>query len=148
MTLVHIVYMPTADKMGPDLTRMGKVEDHPDEVARMLLNDGSARLPTDDEVAEYESSQQVEAKADEALSDGGDLTRLKKAELLDLAGQRGVEADESMTKADIAAALEAHQAEQPDPVQPSKNVPGSDLSIGLPDGTGTPTDAGGASSTE
>jgi hypothetical protein len=39
-----------------------------------------------------------------------DLAKLTKAELLGLAGELGVEADEKQTKAEIIAAIEAHKA--------------------------------------
>lgn len=49
--LVHIVIVPTPDRSGPDLTRIGTLEDIPDDLARVMLNSGTARLPTDDELA-------------------------------------------------------------------------------------------------
>lgn len=105
--LVYIVYMPDAALRGPDLERMNKVEDVPDDLGRMLLNDGSARKPTDEEVAAFEESRKVETKA----ADADDLTALKKDELVALAEKRGVDVSGAKTKADLVAALEAHQPE-------------------------------------
>lgn len=104
--LVTIVYVPTADLRGPDLDRMEKVEDVVDELARMMLGDGTARMPSEDELAAYEEAQSVEEKAGQVE----DLTKMSKADLLKLAEERGADADESMTKAKIAAAIEEHQA--------------------------------------
>lgn len=61
--LVHIVYVPDATRLGPDLTRMGKVEDMPEEVARKMIDDGSARWPTDDERDAYVASAASKATA-------------------------------------------------------------------------------------
>lgn len=55
--LVHIVYLPTADKTGPDLDRIGKVEEVPDELGRLMLDGGEARKPTDEEVAAYHAER-------------------------------------------------------------------------------------------
>lgn len=109
MALVWIVYVPTADRLAPDTTRMNKVEDLPDELARLMVGDGSARWPSEDEVAAYEETRKVEDKAAQVQADG-DLTSLKKAELLDLAERRGVEVDDRATKADIVKALQDAQA--------------------------------------
>lgn len=54
--LVHIVYVPDADLRGPDLDRINRVEDVPDEVGRLMLGDGAARTPTDVELAAYQES--------------------------------------------------------------------------------------------
>lgn len=107
--LVHIVYMPTADRLGPDLTRMGTVEEVPDEVGRAMLNDGSARVPSADEVAAFEQARAIEAKAEQV----DDLTDLKKDELLELAEQRGVEVSESDTKPVIAKAVKGAKRQSP-----------------------------------
>lgn len=67
--LVTIVYVPTPDMLGPDTSRMGKVEDIDAELARMMLGDGSARLPNDDELAAYEDPATA---ADEASGEPAD----------------------------------------------------------------------------
>ena len=55
--LVHIVIVPTADRSGPDLTRIGTLEDIPNDLARVMLDNGTARLPTDDEAAGWQASR-------------------------------------------------------------------------------------------
>lgn len=107
--LVYIVYAPTADMLGPDVERMNRVEEMPDEVGRMWIAGGSARVPTAEELAAYEEQRQVEAKAGEAE----DLTTLRKDDLVALAEQRGVDISGAKTKADIAAALERHSQQEP-----------------------------------
>lgn len=79
--LVTIVYVPTPDMRGPDLTRMEKVEDIPDEVARRMLADGSAREPSEAELAAHNGGAQLK-------NDGASPA--------------------SATKADIATAIEKH----------------------------------------
>jgi hypothetical protein len=64
--LVTIVYVPTADRMGPDTARMGKVEDVPDDLARQMVNFGEARVPTEDELAAYEEARASEQDTSEA----------------------------------------------------------------------------------
>lgn len=114
MALVWIVYAPTADKMGPDVERMNRVEEMPAELKRMWIADGSGREPTAGEVAAYEETQQAQAKADAA-----DLGALKKDELIALAEQRGVDVSAAKTKADLVAALEAAPSE---PTEPTGDV--------------------------
>lgn len=55
--LVTIVAVPNADNTGLDPDRVEKVEDlHPD-VARPMLDLGTARLPSDNELAAYREGQ-------------------------------------------------------------------------------------------
>jgi hypothetical protein len=55
--LVTIVAVPNADNTGLGPDRVEKVEDlHPD-VARPMLDLGTARLPSDDELAAYRRGQ-------------------------------------------------------------------------------------------
>jgi hypothetical protein len=118
MALIWSVYWPTPDKMGPDLDKMGRVVEVDDEIARQragspgLAGDGTARWPTEEELAAYHEERELAAEADEVLADGGDLTKMRKADLLQHAADLGVDVDESMTKADIAAAVEEHRAAQ------------------------------------
>lgn len=131
--LVTVVFAITAAGQ-PDHSRIEKVEDWPEEVARKMVDTGEARIPSEDELAEYEESRAVEDKA----NDAGDLTKMRKADLLKLADERGVDGtDESMTKAAIVGTIEAHQSSQTS-TAPNPNVPFGDLSVGLP------TDMGGA----
>jgi hypothetical protein len=86
--LVVIVIAPNADNTGPDLDRIGKIEDIPDEIARTMLDLGTARKPTDEELMEHEAvstqdSPAVEYDSGGALPPGltvayndGDLDRL------------------------------------------------------------------------
>jgi hypothetical protein len=53
--LVWIVYAVTADRRGPDVERMNRVEDVSDELGRWLLQTGEAREPTDEESAAFQS---------------------------------------------------------------------------------------------
>lgn len=48
MAKLRIVYVPTADLRGPDLERIGTVEDIPDELARIMVGDGQAVYAEDD----------------------------------------------------------------------------------------------------
>lgn len=51
--LVTIVAVANADNTGLDLDRLEKVEDLPVEVARKMLEIGTAREPSDDELDAY-----------------------------------------------------------------------------------------------
>jgi hypothetical protein len=107
MALIWITYVPDADRRGPDLTRMNKVEEVPDELARMMLQDGSAREATPEELAAHEGQAAVEAKAAEVE----DLSSLKKDELLALLPEdKHADLPARATKADIQAAVEEHRA--------------------------------------
>jgi hypothetical protein len=66
--LVTIVAVPNADNTGLDAERMEKVEDlHPD-VARRMLDLGTAREPSEDELAAYRGAQDAPK-----YDNGGDL---------------------------------------------------------------------------
>lgn len=86
---VRIVYAVAADGRNPDVDRMGTVEDLPDDEAQTMINEGCA----------------VPADEDTAAEGGSDLSGKTKAELADLAAQRGVEVPASATKAELIAAL-------------------------------------------
>ncbi len=66
--LVTIVSVANADNTGLDLNRLEKVEDVNPEVARKMLDGGSARLPSDDELETYRKAQiaDVERRVAEA----------------------------------------------------------------------------------
>lgn len=68
--LVTIVAVANADNTGLDLDRLEKVEDLPDEVARPMLDIGTARKPSDEELDKYHASQ---VKNDETYDNGGEL---------------------------------------------------------------------------
>lgn len=107
MARIWITYVPDAERRGPDLTRMNRVEEVPDELARMMVGDGSAREATPDELAAYEEQAAVEAKAGEIE----DLSSLKKDELLALLPEdKQADLPPRAKKADIQAAVEEHRA--------------------------------------
>lgn len=68
--LVTIVAIANADNTGLDLDRLEKVEDLPEEVARTMLQIGTARKPSDEELDEYEKAQ---AKDSDGYDNGGEL---------------------------------------------------------------------------
>lgn len=51
--LVFVVVATLPDNSAMDVDRMNKVEDIPDDLARAMLNAGTARQPTEAELAEY-----------------------------------------------------------------------------------------------
>lgn len=120
--LVFVVYVPDAEKRGPDLSRMNRVEEVPDELGRMMIGDGSARAVTDEERADWEATREA-AEAAEA----GDLAKRPKADLLKLAEERSVEVPPHATKADIAAALQERYDQ----------VRADTVDVPLPDDAGT-----------
>lgn len=63
--LVWIVYVPDAARRGPDIERMNRVEDLPDELGRLMIGDGTARKPTDDEAAAYRKAADLATKVDD-----------------------------------------------------------------------------------
>jgi Mrp family chromosome partitioning ATPase len=63
--LVFIVYAVDADRRGPDLERMNRVEDVDDDLGRLLLQTGEARQPTDEERAAFETARASGAPAEE-----------------------------------------------------------------------------------
>lgn len=116
MALIWSVYWPTEDKRGPDLDKMNRVVEVDDEIARMRAGDprsntpgdGTARWPTDEELAAYHAAQQVEEKAAEV----DDLTALPKPDLERMVADRKIEVGPRATKADLAAAIEAYDKQQ------------------------------------
>lgn len=69
--LVTIVVVPNADNTGLDPDRMGKVEDIPDEVAVKMLQMGTAREPSADELDTHHKAQTADA-GDERPGDQAD----------------------------------------------------------------------------
>lgn len=57
MALVKVIYLPDADRRGPDLERMGKVLDFPDELARVMVQQGTAVWPSAEEVDTLKAAQ-------------------------------------------------------------------------------------------
>jgi hypothetical protein len=106
---LRIVYAVTPDRMGPDLDRIGTVEDIPDELARLMVDGGEAVPATDEEIAAAEDSSTAGAESD--------LSARTKAELLDLAGQHGVDVPASARKDEVVAALTDAGVTTPAPVE-------------------------------
>ena len=70
MALVRIVYVADAERRGPDLTRIGTVEDiHPD-LARMMVDEGSAVWASEEDVVADEARRAATAGTYDA---GGQL---------------------------------------------------------------------------
>ena len=67
--LVTIVAVPNADNTGIDKDRVEKVEDVPDEVARRMVDLGTAREPSDDELAAYHKAQDGDTSQDDSAGD-------------------------------------------------------------------------------
>ena len=60
--LVTIVAVPNADNTGIDTDRVEKVENIPAEVARRMVDLGTARLPSEDELEKYREAQIAEVE--------------------------------------------------------------------------------------
>lgn len=60
--LVTIVAVPNADNTGIDLARVEKVENIPAEVARRMVDLGTARLPSDEELQAYREAKIAEVE--------------------------------------------------------------------------------------
>jgi hypothetical protein len=113
MALVRIVYVPTADLRGPDLDRIGGVEEIPDELARIMVAGGEAVYADGTEVeipAQQQSLPQVPVVGVPVLG-RDELDKLKKDELVEYAQQRGVALESGATKADMVEALAPAEAE-------------------------------------
>ena len=62
--LVTIVAVPLPDNSGLDVARLEKVEDLHPEIAQKMLDVGTARIPSSDELTAYHDAQH---KAEPAL---------------------------------------------------------------------------------
>lgn len=110
---VKIVYVPTADLRGPDLTRIGTVEDVDPEIGRVMLHEGTAVAVDDDaEVAEPAQPQTMPEQpvVGTPVLSAEELGGKTKAELLDYATERGVEVPHGATKAEIVELLAPTEA--------------------------------------
>lgn len=65
--LVHIVVATLPDNSAMDTERMGKVEDLDPEIARAMVNAGTGRIPTEEELAEYRGEHPEETDDDKAV---------------------------------------------------------------------------------
>lgn len=83
------------------VNRHNRLVDAPATSEKRLLAAGY-RKPTEEELAAHDKGREV---APESADDLPDVTQHSKAEWLELAEKAGVEADSSMTKAEIREAL-------------------------------------------
>ncbi len=107
MAQVRIVYVPTADLRGPDLDRIGTVEEIPDELARVMVAGGEAVYTAGEELlvpAQQQSSPHVPVVGVPIL-ERAELEKLTKAELTEYAGSREIGLPDGATKADMVDAL-------------------------------------------
>jgi hypothetical protein len=107
MAQVRIVYVPTADLRGPDLDRIGKVEEIPDELARVMVAGGEAVYADGEELqvpAQQQSSPRVPVVGGPVL-ERAELDKLKKDELVEYATSRDIALPDGATKADMVAVL-------------------------------------------
>ncbi len=93
MVDVEIVYAHDPDTDGPDLNRIGTVEQYPKSVARGMVNSGEARWPLGS----------TQAKP---------LDQMGRAELVSEARVRGIAIDPRGNRTDIYATVSAAVAEQ------------------------------------
>ena len=106
---VRIVYVPTADLRGPDLARIGTVEDIDPEIARVMLHEGSVVAADEESAVVVEAAQPHTMPAQPVVGvpvlDADQLAALTKAELVDYAGTVQVELPTGATKAEMVDAL-------------------------------------------
>ncbi len=93
MVDVEIVYAHDPDTDGPDLNRIGKVEQYPKSVARSMVNNGEARWPVGS----------AQAKP---------LDQMGRAELVSEARVRGIAIDQRGTRTQIFEQVSKAVAEQ------------------------------------
>ena len=80
-----------------------------------LFNAGAVREPTDDELAKLFKDTPSEIKppaADGKPVGNADLSKSTKAELVKLGAEKGLTLDEASSKADLIAAIEAHESDE------------------------------------
>jgi hypothetical protein len=107
MAQVRIVYVPTADLRGPDLDRIGKAEEIPDELARIMVAGGEAVYVDGDDVdapAQQQSLPQVPVVGVPIL-ERAELDKLKKDELVEYAASREITLPDGATKAEMVDVL-------------------------------------------
>lgn len=91
--------LASAIAIDGDVVRAGSLVEVDEALAINLLNRGKATLATAEDGVEF------------GAEDDTDLSRLNKAQLLEHAKANGVDVDDSLTKAQIIAAIEAKQDE-------------------------------------
>jgi hypothetical protein len=102
--LVTIVAVPNADNTGLDPDRVEKVEDLHDDVARPMLDLGTARLPSDDELAAYHQAQDA-GKRDSA-ADGKDQAEEDRSN----SGQDGADRQPKMAATPATSTANSNEA--------------------------------------
>lgn len=107
MALVRIVYVPDKDLRGPDLDRIGRVEDIHDDLARLMVAGGEAVYVDGHEdvpPAQPQTAPNVPVEGVPVL-ERAELEKLTKAELAEYAGKRNVTVEDGATKAQMVDAL-------------------------------------------
>ncbi len=105
---VRIAFATDADG-NPDVARIGSIEDHPDADAKQLIKDGIAAPATDQDIADWESTQAHRRQV--AVAEAGvDLNSLTMDELREQY-PAAAEQPSSAKKADLVAAAEESLAD-------------------------------------
>jgi hypothetical protein len=115
MAKVRIVYVPTPDMRGPDLDRIGTVEEVPDELARLMVAGGEAVYADEHEdpaPAQQQSVPDVPVVGVPVLS-RDELDKLKKDELAEYATRREAVLPDGATKAEMVDVLDGPAADTP-----------------------------------
>lgn len=111
MTLVKIVYVPDADRRGPDLDRIGTIEDIDPDLARVMIGEGSAVLPDhvdgEEPVRNIPPAEPQPTMPADVAATPEDLDGKTVPELRQLAADRGIDVPAGARKPDLMAALGA-----------------------------------------
>lgn len=116
MALVRIIYVPDKTLTGPDLDRIGTIEDVPDELARPMVAGGEAVYVDGSEVepaAQPQSAPQVPVVG-VPVKTRDELGTMTKADLTRYAEQRQIAIEAGATKADLVEALAPTDLPAPD----------------------------------
>ncbi len=106
---VRIAFATDADG-NPDVNRIGSVEDHPDDDAKRLIKDGIAAPATDQDIADWESTEAHRRQVAAAEAAGVDLNTLTMDELREQY-PAAAEQPSNAKKADLVAAVEESLAD-------------------------------------
>lgn len=99
---------------NPDVARIGSIEDHPDVDAKQLIKDGIAAPATDQDIADWESTEAHRRQVAAAEAAGIDLNTLTMDELRERY-PAAAEQPSNVKKADLVAAVEESLADTPEP---------------------------------
>ncbi len=97
---VRIAFVTDADG-NPDVSRIGTIEDHPDDDAKRLIREGIAGQATEQEIADFDTDRQ--RRRDAGAEDLSDLTKAELRERL----PDDADVPSSATKADLVEAVQA-----------------------------------------